>query len=145
MKTLLPLFFALILPFASVAVAADEPFNHGRQWSQASIPEKTHYMEGYQAGYTMGVMNTTKQFMPTATEVDKEKAYKTATMIFAERRLGADMLTSVILTMDQLYKDPANTFIDKGIILELALDKVRGRDINEDLVQQRKAAGAENK
>ncbi|MFZ5760240.1 MAG: hypothetical protein ACOY32_11510 [Thermodesulfobacteriota bacterium] len=145
MKITRPLVLALVLLSCSPLFAADEPFNHGRQWTQASIPEKTHYMEGYQAGYTMGVMNATKQFMPTATEADKEKAYKTASMIFAERRLGADMLATVILTMDQLYKDPANTFIDKGIMLELALDKIRGRDINEDLVQQRKAAGTENK
>lgn len=136
----------LVLLLLSVSTAgAEEKFNFGEQWTKAPIPEKTQYMEGYQAGYTMGVMNATKQFMPTATEADKEKAFKMASMIFADRRLGKDMLIDVIITMDHLYKDPANGYIDKGVMLELALDKVRGRDIVDDLLQQRKAAENESK
>ena len=113
MKTLYLSCLVLLLLSVST-VGAEEKFNFGEQWTKAPIPEKTQYMEGYQAGYTMGVMNATKQFMPTATEADKEKAFKMASMIFADRRLGKDMLIDVIITMDHLYKDPANGYIDKA-------------------------------
>lgn len=136
---------AVFLLTAVTSFAAEEKFNFGEQWTKSSIPEKMRYMEGYQTGYTVGVMNATKQFVPTATEEEKEAAFKKASMIFSERRLGKDMLVNVVLLMDQLYKDPANQYIDTGVILELALDKTRGRDISEDLLQQQKSAAGESK
>ncbi len=145
MKPLQKFYFIIFLILSAGSAWAGEKFNYGEQWNKASIPEKTQFMEGYQSGYTMGVMNATKQFMPTTSEEEKEKAFKTASIIFSERRLGKDMLINVILAMDQLYKDPANHYIDKGVILELALDKVRGRDISDDLLKQRKSVEDESR
>jgi hypothetical protein len=88
----------------------------------------------------MGAMKAAKFFMPTTTDEEKEAAFKRATMIYADRQFGKDMLVSILLVMDKLYKDPANAYIDKGFIMEAAIDAVRGRDVSEDLSLHRETA-----
>ena len=124
-------------------VHAEDKFNYGEKWKEAGIGEKMNFIDGYQFGYIMGAMKAAKHFMPTNTEKEKEAAFTRATMIYGDRRFGKDMLVSILLVMDKLYEDPANAYIEKGFILEAAIDKSRGRDITEDLRLHRKTAGGE--
>jgi hypothetical protein len=119
---------------------AEEKFNYGEKWKEAGIGEKMNFIDGYQFGYIMGAMKAAKFFMPTTTEEEKEAAFTRATMIYADRQFGKDMLVSILLVMDKLYEDPANGYIEKGFIMEAAIDKVRGRDISEDLRLYRETA-----
>ena len=118
----------------------EEKFNYGEKWKEAGIGEKMNFIDGYQFGYIMGAMKAAKFFMPTTTEEEKEAAFTRATMIYADRQFGKDMLVSILLVMDKLYGDPANAYIEKGFIMEAAIDAVRGRDISEDLKLHRKNA-----
>ncbi len=130
----------LTLFFFQTSVSAQEKFDFGKHWAESGIKEKMSYVDGYQAGYLMGVMNATKFFMPTETEQQKEEAFKRASMIFGDRRFGTDMLASIIVLIDKLYENPDNKYIDKSFILEAAIDKLRGRDIEEVLRLHRKSA-----
>jgi hypothetical protein len=132
------LIISLVLVSASFG-HAEEQFNYGEKWKAASIGEKASFLEGYQFGYTIGAMNATKQFMPTTTESEKEAAYARASMIFGDRRFGRDMFAAILVVMDKLYEDPENAYIEKGLILEAAMDKIKGRDIKGDLMIHRKA------
>lgn len=145
MKTLKILTVGVISLLLVSAVYAEEKFNFGEKWTKSTIPEKISFLEGYHSGYIFGVLNATKFFLPTKTDQEKEEAFKKASMIYSDRLLGNDMLVNLTLVMDQLYKDPANGYIEKGVILELALSKLRGRDISQDLIMQRKAARGEEK
>ncbi|MBC8318731.1 MAG: hypothetical protein H8E41_12570 [Desulfobulbaceae bacterium] len=102
-----------------------------------------NFIDGYQFGYIMGAMKAAKFFMPTNTEKEKEAAFDRATMIYGDRRFGKDMLVSILLVMDKLYEDSENAYIEKGFILEAAIDKIRGRDVSEDLRLHRKTAEGE--
>ncbi|MBI5556479.1 MAG: hypothetical protein HY885_02465 [Deltaproteobacteria bacterium] len=133
---------SLLFLFTSV-VSAEEKFDFGEQWTKAAVSEKMFFMQGYQTGYIVGAMNATKHFMPTKSEEEKEAAFKKASMIYNERRFGNDMIVNIVLMMDKLYADPANRYIDKGFIMELAIDKLRGKSIEEDLALHRKAAEEE--
>lgn len=135
----------IILILLVPTVYAEEKFNFGEKWIKSAIPEKISFLEGYHSGYIFGVLNATKFFLPTKTQQEKEEAFKKASMIYSDRLLGNDMLVNLTLVMDQLYKDPANSYIEKGVILELALSKLRGGDIAEDLIMQREVARGEEK
>lgn len=131
---------AVLLVFLAGTASGEEKFDYGKQWTDAEIGQKMFFVEGYQTGYIIGVMNATKNFMPAKTEKEKEEAFKRASMIYSGRRFGKDMLVSILLIMNKLYEDPRNRFIEKGFIYELAVDSIRGRDISEDLVLHRKSA-----
>jgi hypothetical protein len=139
MKTIHFIIVGLMVLSAGFA-QAEEKFNYGEKWKEAGIGEKMNFIDGYQFGYIMGAMKAAKFFMPTTTDEEKEAAFKRATMIYADRQFGKDMLVSILLVMDKLYKDPANAYIDKGFIMEAAIDAVRGRDVSEDLSLHRETA-----
>lgn len=143
MKIVHVLIISLIMLTAGF-VQAEEQFNYGEKWKAASIGEKASFLEGYQFGYLMGAMNATKHFMPTKTESEKEAAFARASMIFGDRRFGRDMFSAILLVMDKLYEDPENAYIEKGLILETAIDKIRGRDVTEDLKLHREVAKGES-
>ncbi|MCB2181814.1 MAG: hypothetical protein KQH63_07305 [Desulfobulbaceae bacterium] len=124
----------------SSTVQAEERFNYGESWKKATVPQKMFFLNGYQNGYIFGVMNATKFFMPTNTDQEKEKAFKKASMIYGDRLFGKDMLANIVLLMDNLYADEANRYIDKSVMLDLAIEKIRGQDISEALKLHREAA-----
>jgi len=130
----------IVLALFTVTAYAAESFNFGEHWLNATIPENMLFMQGYQTGYTIGAMPATRSLMPTATEEEKQAA-----TIYNQRRFGNDMLTSILIMMDKLYENPENHFIDRGIMPELAIDKHQGRNIEENLLSQRKAAAEDNK
>jgi len=145
MNRLIILTAAIVLALSTVTAYAEEPFKFGEHWLNATIPEKMLFMQGYQNGYTIGAMHATRSLMPTATEEEKQAAFKKAATIYNQRRFGNDMMASILIMMDKLYADPDNHFIDRGIMLELAIDKLQGRNIEEDLLLQRKAAAENSK
>jgi|GEM_PF-4942271 len=145
MNRLKILIAGIVLALFTVTAYAAERFNFGEHWTASTIPEKMLFMQGYQAGYIIGAMHATRSLMPIATEEEKQAAFNKAATIYNQRRFANDMLASILVMMDRLYENPENHYIDRGIMLELAIDKLQGRNIEEDLLFQRKAAAEDSK
>ena len=124
----------LMYIFAETAVAA-EPYNYAELWRSWNIVAREAYISGVVDGIA-------EAFIVTMTTVAPDKVAKTP--VPAEVKKTTDKLF-VRYTREQirdvitdLYKDPANGFINTLNMFFLARDKIEGKDIEKGLMEARK-------
>lgn len=132
LKTGVAIFLMFIFAKAAFAV---EPYNYAELWRSWNIVAR----EAYISGVVDGIVEA---FIVTMTTVAPDKMAKTPTP--AEVKKTTDKLF-VRYTRDQirdvitdLYKDPANGFINTSDMFFLARDKIEGKDIATGLMEARK-------
>ena len=89
-------------------------------------------------GFKQGIEMSLNKLSPTVDEVgDGGKAWDELVSLynFIDEH-GAAILT----VMEDLYKDPANTYIIANSIIEIACQKLKGEDIEPLLQEARKKA-----
>ncbi len=120
------------------AVRAGEMFNYGKYWSQLPPVARSAYVDGIVNGGRHAYFEAASEWLPPGEITKKpepEKVAKVRKKIFI--MVDRDAIISV---MTDLYKDPANIFIDTKDMLYIARDKLLGEKIDDRLVSARKKA-----
>ncbi len=127
---------ALTLPHS---LFADELFDYGRYWANLPAPSRTLYIEGVAEGAARAYLAAQAMWLPFSEVMQKPESARIASvrkqvflMISNNNQIAAVML--------DLYRDPANTFIDNLSMLYIARDKLLGENIENQLTAARKQA-----
>lgn len=125
--TLLLLMFLLIPSI----LYANDLVNHANGWFQLPILQKAEYVLGYQAGYLDGVAQPLNMYVTSGRTVPKD-----IMNLYNECYIKFTVYNNpevIIKTMDSLYANPANSYIDLATIASVAGDKLLGKDIERSL------------
>jgi len=111
------------------------PYNYGKMWeSWPSIAQIT-YIEGFISGVLDGVYKY--RFYKTCPNSESE--YPKLPEKISEQLISTSEIEGIWKVVSDLYKDPANAYIDIDNMIYLAHDKLRGKDIEKDLQLFREA------
>jgi hypothetical protein len=137
MKTIV-LVILLALCARPDAVRAGEIFNYGKYWFQLPPVARSAYVDGIVDGGGYAYFQAASEWLPPGEITKKPEADKVAKVrkkifIMVDR-------DTIISVMTDLYKDPANTFIDSKDMLYIARDKLLGEKIDDRLLSARKEA-----
>ena len=134
LKTGIVIFFMLI--FSKTALAT-EPYNYAELWRSWNIVAREAYISGVVDGIA-------EAFIVTLRNLASDKLGKSPTPAGVKKtteklfvRYTKNQIRDV---MTDLYKDPANGFINKVDMFFLARDKIEGKDIGKGLIKARKKA-----
>ena len=119
-------------------VRAGEMFNFGKYWFQLPPVARSAYVDGIVDGVGYAYFEAASEWLPPGEITKKpepEKVAKVRKKIFI--MVDRDTIISV---MTDLYRDPANTFIDTKDMLYIARDKLLGERIDDRLISARKEA-----
>lgn len=112
-----------------------EPSSFRETWNTFSFRDKLVYITGFSEGITLSM---TKLVPVTARYSDGGKGF--SEICDLSNFLKGNHLVAIIEVIDDLYKDPANTYIPAGYIIEIACQKLKGEDIEPLLQEVRKKA-----
>ncbi len=132
-----------LLSFVGLSYLAKEPSSPGKAWNTSSDVVKNTFVVGLGAGIT----HCLDKLMPLVTVGSSETILLE---IFLDRSIDFysfiyEHRENLIAVMDDLYKDPANTYILPGPLCEIAYQKLKGEDIEPLLKEARKEAIPQNK
>jgi hypothetical protein len=113
------------------------PTRYGDLWSQLSQNEKYFYLSGYQDGIATFLGASLPQMAGCECREPKEAGLNRVQHTFQAVRVDLDLET-VAKVMTDIYKDPANVFIMFPQMVRLAVDKLKGKDIGQDIIDNRK-------
>jgi hypothetical protein len=120
------------------SLAAAEFFNFGRHWLALTTQAREIYVAGVVDGVSYAYFEAAESWLPSNeiyANPPSEKVERVRKKVFP--MLADEALVAV---MTDLYKDPANGFIDRRSLLFLARDKLLGQKIDDALVEARKSA-----
>ena len=126
---------AVVLTSSSPAA---EFIHYGRYWQSLPNQAREIYVNGVVDGVSYAYFEAAERWLPWNefyANPPLEKIERVRKKVFP--MLDTDVLVPV---MTDLYKDPANAFIDMRSILFLARDKLQGQKIEDALVEARKLA-----
>lgn len=127
---------ALIVMTATSAVRAADPFNYGRYWLSLSVEAHSAYVDGVVDGINHAFKQAAAEWLESGERFrESERVERARKKIFP--MFGRDTLLPV---MFDLYKNPANAFVDPVTVLYLSRDKLLGESIDRALVDARKRA-----
>jgi len=112
-----------------------EPSSPGETWNAFSVVNKRVYITGFSEGITLSM---TKLVPVTARYSDRGKGF--GELCDLSNFLKGNHLVAIVKVIDDLYKDPANTYIPAGYMIEIACQKLKGEDIEPLLQEARKKA-----
>lgn len=130
-----PIIIILFLFINPQTVLASSPYNYANLWYSWNVVAREAYISGVADGIA-------RSFFVTIITVSPEKFAKnpvspevkeTTDKLFL--RYTRDQLRGV---MTDLYRDPANSYIDIIDMLLMARDKIEGKDITDNLRESRK-------
>lgn len=103
---------------------------YGREWRQLNLSERTIYLSGLQEGAYQ--LNNFKMSMDNFKELNLNQTQKDKITILIKKHLKeidiSSLGTGVVAgVMEDLYKDPANTFIPWNEMAELAIMRLQGK------------------
>ncbi|NKE72170.1 hypothetical protein [Candidatus Manganitrophus noduliformans] len=121
---------------------AGDMFNYGRYWSQLPPIARSAYVEGIVDGGSHAYFQAASEWLPPGEIIKKPEPEKVG-IVRKKVFIMVDPNT-IISVITDLYKDPANTFIDTVDMLYIARDKLLGEKIDDRLVSARKKAVESN-
>ena len=131
-----------LLSFVEISCLAKEPVNYGEFWNILSEHEKIIYLLGLRDGIKTVTTDCTMRFAPYLRKESESR--KVGLDFFNEYADYVNFLSTENATVkkiiDDLYKDPANTYIDFSTITKIAYQKVKGEDIELLLQKAREEA-----
>ena len=122
--------------FIGISFLAQEPLTSGHLWNSSSFMEKLNYITGFRMGILKCVLEL-GPLTPKAKGSDLAIAFDELIDLYGFIKEYSD---TIITVMDDLYKDPANTYIQLESICEIACQKLKGEDIEPLLREERKKA-----
>ena len=125
-----------LLSFVEFSCLAEESLTNGDFWNVSSFMEKVNYITGFRMGILKCVLKL-GPLTPRAKGSDLAIAFDELLDLYGFIR---EHLDAIITVMDDLYKEPANTYIQLELICEIACEKLKGEDIEPLLREARKKA-----
>ncbi|HVO11066.1 MAG TPA: hypothetical protein VMX54_10045 [Vicinamibacteria bacterium] len=131
---------------ATTAVAAsDEPFNYATFWANWSAEARYAYVEGVYGtiGRTyVAAVEELLQLRPEASPGVLRAAFASpkARKLLERVSLSEDIKSQIPEVVTDLYRDPANAFIDTTEMVYIARDKLGGKDVQRILAAAREFA-----
>ena len=123
----------LVLGFAKLVPAA-EPYNWSVLWASWNNVTRQAYISGFEHGVAKGFFEVVLALPETKCKnINLSKA-------MGELHFGHTETTQLPYVITDLYKDPANAFIETADMIFLAIDKIEGKDITNGLMQARAKA-----
>ena len=138
MKRIIIIFIIMccLLSFVEFSCLAEESLTNGDFWNVSSFMEKVNYITGFRMGILKCVLKL-GPLTPRAKGSDLAIAFDELLDLYGFIR---EHLDAIITVMDDLYKEPANTYIQLELICEIACEKLKGEDIEPLLREARKKA-----
>lgn len=127
----------LVLLSCSSGFGQAQPTRYGDIWSDLSRNEKYLYLTGYQEGIATFLGESIPQMARCECREPKEAGLNRVQHAFQAVRVDFDLET-VAKVITDIYKDPANVFIMFPQMVRLAVDKLKGKDIGQDIIDNRK-------
>jgi hypothetical protein len=119
----------LLLVLISPLFAQDpnmEPVDQGAMWNSWTVAMRSAYIEGFLSG-----VNSVYQRAFSYLSAKQRDEIRAATFVV----YASDVLAKVVT---DLYRDPANTYIEPGALVIVAREKLKGTDIEPLLRAARK-------
>jgi len=121
-----------LLSFIEISFLAEEPMSHGEIWNAFNEVEKEIYI----GGFGNGIEECLNKLVPLIKDKDigltsiflliaLDELYDLYDFIWEHRK----NIRVVIAVMDDLYRDPANTYIRCPSMFKIAYQKLKGEDI----------------
>jgi len=138
MKRIIIIFIIVccLLSFVEFSCLAEKPLTKGEFWNVSSFMEKVYYITGFRMGILKCVLKL-GPLTPRSKGSDLAIAFDELLDLYGFIR---EHLDAIITVMDDLYKEPANTYIQLESICEIACQKLKGEDIEPLLREERKKA-----
>lgn len=127
----------LVPLICSSAFGQSQPTRYGNIWLEFTQKEKYLYLSGYQEGIATFLGESIPQMAGCECREPKEAGLNRVQHTFRSVRVDFDLET-VAKVMTDIYKDPANVFIMFPQMVRLAADKLKGKDIGQDIIETRK-------
>jgi len=125
-----------LISFVGVSYPAEQSYTSGDFWNDSIFMEKTIYITGFRMGILEGLLQL-GSLIPRAKGSELSMARDELYFYYEFIR---EHVESIIKVMDDLYKDPANTYIQAESICKIACQKLKGEDIEPLLQEAREEA-----
>lgn len=125
-----------LLSFIDISFLAKEILSPGEAWNSLTKTEKAGYIRGFRDG----IQECLSELVPLYNAETEENI----DMLMALRKLHDlcyfiwEYGRAIITVIDDLYKDPANTYIHWPSMCEVACQKLKGEDVEQLLKEARK-------
>jgi hypothetical protein len=127
-----------LLSFTGVSYLVEEPMSPGEIWNVLTGMEKT----SYQRGFRDGIVECLNKLVPLIRDKDIGLHSIRLDITISELYDLYDFIwehgEAIENVMDDLYKDPANTYIQWPSMCEIAYQKLKGEDVEQLLKKARK-------
>mgnify|MGYP001080392219 CR=1 FL=1 len=152
MKKLIIIFIIAfcLLSFMKISCLANESSSSGEFWNSMDDNNKEVYIWGIREGIVMCMEQITERFLVPASKNKENTAiieailedYYQFVMLFRadDYETTLNLLKTVVNIVSDLYKDPANTYVNISDMCFLASRKLRGEPIDSLLGELRKKA-----
>ena len=121
----------------SCLASAEELPSSGEAWNMFSVTTKRAFMIGFQGGIAMSFSKVDPIVVGCSADSVEMKVWVELVNLF---NFINEHVDAILKVMDDLYKDPANTYIIANSIIEIACQKLKGEDIEPLLQEARKKA-----
>ena len=125
-----------LLSFIEISYLAQKPLTNGDFWNVTTFMEKVSYITGFRMGILKCVLKL-GPLTPRAKGSDLDITFDELLDLYGFIK---EHLDAIITVMDDLYKEPANTYIQPESICEIACQKLKGEDIEPLLREAREKA-----
>jgi hypothetical protein len=143
--TIIFIIVIFLLSFVGVSYLAEEPPNFSKRWNSLSDYGKVAYLLGLGEGLGIGFLdcvNWLTPYFPEKKEGEKIRAYIPIGInkYFKYVNFISTNEEVVIKVISDLYKDPANAYINTPKMSFLAYRKLKGESIESSLRELREEA-----
>ncbi len=134
-RVLILAFSFIVLPLST---AGDEPFDYRAAWHAWPVAMQVGYVEGFVEGVSKASVDLFLIWLGKFGWDDRENVM----LVTAEYGSSYGKFASFKLyeVVDELYKDPANSFVDRKEMIQLAIAKLQGNSVSDLLPSARKSA-----
>jgi len=132
---------SILIVFSTLIFASEETMSAGELWNRLSDSARLYFILGFAGGLTESVSRLVLLPLPLG-EVPPEfvRFLNVLREIMDLKDFVWEHYEVVKAVIDNLYKDPANTYITFSPIIKIACHKLKGEDIELLLQEARKKA-----
>jgi hypothetical protein len=125
-----------LLCLLEVSCLANESPSPGEFWNTSSVEGKTLFVLGFQQGIAMCLFKLNLKITGILNKIEVWDELRDFDIFIGKDKQGI----ATLKVMDDLYKDPANTFIYNTDMIYIAYQKLRCEDIEALLQKAREEA-----
>ncbi len=123
---------------------AQSPPNDGQYWNSLSNDERVAFLSGYNHGlndFLLEIYGILPEMLPGDSIRQREFGIRII-RIMDEYYINDEVVdfTTLGKTTQNLYEDPANSYIALSDMIKISSDKIRGEIIDQKLIEARKTA-----